>query len=55
MEEYIYNPAARYTGYMAGGQAKNMALESTAAAMDMGVMAGEIRVEAQVSVTFNLQ
>lgn len=55
VEEYSYNPAARYTGYMAGGQAKNMALESTAAAMDMGVMAGEIRVEAQVSVTFNLQ
>lgn len=41
---------------MSGGGARNeMAMETTAAAMDMGVMAGEISVEAQVSVTFNLQ
>ena len=45
-----------YTGYMSGGGARNeMAMETTAAAMDMGVMPGEISVEAQVSVTFNLQ
>lgn len=56
VEEYGYNPYARYTGYMSGGSARNeMAMETAAAAMDMGVMAGEISVEAQVSVTFNLQ
>ena len=55
VEEYGYNPYTRYTGYMSGGARNEMAMETTAAAMDMGVMAGEISVEAQVSVTFNLQ
>lgn len=56
VEEYGYNPYARYTGYMSAGAAKNSAAQETmAAARDMGVMAGEISVEAQVSVTFELQ
>ena len=56
VEEYGYNPYTRYTGYMSAGAAKNSAAQETmAAARDMGVMAGEISVEAQVSVTFELQ
>lgn len=56
IEEYGYNPYQRY----AEGAARNMAVEETAAAsMDavaaMGVMPGEVQVEAQVTVTFSLQ
>ena len=56
IEEYGYNPSQRY----ASGGSRNMAVEETAAAsMDavaaMGVMPGEVQVEAQVTVTFSLQ
>ena len=57
IEEYGYNPSQRY----ASGGSRNMAVEETAAAADgamaagMGVMPGEVDVEAQVTVTFSLE
>ncbi len=55
VEEYGYNPYARFTGYNGPGAVKSAAAETTGAAMDMGVMAGEISVEAQVTATFMLE
>lgn len=55
VEEYGYNPYARFTGYNAPGSAKAAVTETAAGAMDMGVMAGEISVEAQVTVSFTLE
>lgn len=58
VEEFGYNPNQRY----AAGDMVNVALETEVAApgaaMDaksMNVMAGEIRVEAEVNVTFSLE
>lgn len=53
--EYGYNPNARFTGYNAPGSTNGAVAETAAAAMDMGVMAGEISVEAQVTVTFAME
>ena len=53
VEEYGYNPQARYSSYSGGA---NKAVEETAAAaMDMAVMPGEVSVEAQVSVEFVIE
>ena len=53
VEEYGYNPQARYSSYSGGA---NRAVEETAAAaMDMAVMPGEVSVEAQVSVEFVIE
>lgn len=54
VEEYGYNPYARYSGY-GGGAARGVTTETAAPAMDMNVMAGEISVEAQVTVTFAME
>ncbi len=52
VEEYGYNPQVRYaaSANMAGSVMKEESL-----AADMGVMPGQVSVEAQVSVTFELQ
>lgn len=52
VEEYGYNPQVRYAASvnMAGGAMKEESL-----AADMGVMPGQVSIEAQVSVTFELQ
>lgn len=50
IQEYGYNPQARYSSYNA--PAAKMAVEETAAASDMAVMPGEVSVEAQVTVTY---
>ena len=47
-----YYPQARYN--TAGASAKQMMSEEDAAA-DMGVMPGEVSIEAQVSVTFEME
>ena len=46
-----YYPQARYN--TAGASAKQMMMEDAAA--DMGVMPGEVSIEAQVSVTFEME
>ncbi|HJB07424.1 MAG TPA: SIMPL domain-containing protein [Candidatus Enterocloster faecavium] len=55
IEEYGYNPSQRY----ASGGSRNLAVAETAAAgssaADMGVMPGEVDVEAQVTVTFSME
>ena len=51
MEENGYYPQARYNA--AGASAKQMMMEDAAA--DMGVMPGEVSIEAQVSVTFEME
>ncbi len=52
MEEYGYNPTARYsTGY--AGSGSMMKAESSAA--DVAVMPGEISIEAQINVTFTME
>ena len=53
IQEYGYNPQARYSSYNA--PAAKMAVEETAAASDMAVMPGEVSVEAQVTVTYGLE
>lgn len=55
VEEYGYNPSARFSGYNAPGSANAAVAETAAAAMDMGAMAGEISVEAQVTATFAME
>lgn len=55
IEEYGYNPQARYSAYNAPGVGAKMAVEETAAASDMAVMPGEVSVEAQVTVTYGLE
>lgn len=57
IEEYGYDPYQRYSS----GGSRNMAVAETAAAApgamaaDIGVMPGEVDVEAQVTVTFSLE
>lgn len=53
MEENGYYPQARYN--TAGASAKQMMAATEDAAADMGVMPGEISIEAQVSVTFEME
>ncbi len=53
IQEYGYNPQARYSSYNAS--VAKMAVEETAAASDMAVMPGEVSVEAQVTVTYGLE
>ena len=53
IQEYGYNPQARYSSYNA--PAAKMAVEETAAASDMAVMPGEVSVEAQVTETYGLE
>lgn len=55
MEEYGYQPDVRYTGMGVTSGADKYAAESTAAAMDMGVMAGQMDIEASVEVTYGIQ
>lgn len=52
VEESGYNPYVRNSTYGPGGGAKTEAL---AAAADMAVMPGEVSVEAQVTVDFEIQ
>ena len=52
VEEYGYNPNARYASYNSSGPGK---AAGTAAAADMAVMPGEVSVEAQVTVDFTIQ
>ena len=52
LEEYGYNPNARYASYNSSGPGK---AAGTAAAADMAVMPGEVSVEAQVTVDFTIQ
>ena len=51
VEEFGYNPSTRYSGYIASGSVKR----EYEAAADMAVMPGEVSVEAQVTVEFELQ
>lgn len=53
VEEYGYNPSARYSSYNTSRSAK--AAEATMAAADMAVMPGEVSVEAQVSVDYTIE
>ena len=53
MEEQGYYPEARYASMTSGYGANKM--ESTSAAMDMSVMAGQIEVEATVNVTYSMK
>ena len=55
IQEYGYNPQARYSSYNAPAPGAKMAVEETAAASDMAVMPGEVSVEAQVTVTYGLE
>lgn len=48
-----YYPQARYN--TAGASAKQMMAVTEDATADMGVMPGEISIEAQVSVTFEME
>lgn len=50
VEETGYNPVARNSTYSAPGTAK-----SEAAAIDMAVMPGEVTIEAQVTVDYEIQ
>ena len=52
VEENGYNPQTRYSAYKTSGSS-NMVSETSAAA-DMGVMPGQVSVEAQVSVDYKL-
>lgn len=54
IEEYGYNPYARYNGYERSAAPAKMAMAAEAAA-DMAVMPGEIAVEAQVTVNFTMK
>lgn len=54
IQEFGYNPYTRYSGDNSLTAGKRMALESAAAA-DMAVMPGEVSVEAQVTVDFEIQ
>ena len=51
VEEYGYNPQVRYSNYSGAGAVE----ETAAAAMDMGVMPGQVSVEAQVNVEFAIE
>jgi len=53
MEENGYYPQARYNA--AGASAKQMMAVTEDATADIGVMPGEIFIEAQVSVTFEME
>ena len=53
VEENGYYPQARYN--TAGASAKQMMAVTEDATADMGVMPGEISIEAQVSVTFEME
>lgn len=53
IEENGYYPQTRYN--TAGASAKQMMAATEDAAEDMGVMPGEISIEAQVSVTFEME
>ena len=56
IQEYGYNPELRYSAYNAPAAGAKSAVEETAAASaDMAVMPGEVSVEAQVTVTFELE
>lgn len=51
VEEYGYNSSARNSTYQAPGAART----ETAAAADMAVMPGELSIQAQVTVNFEIQ
>ena len=53
VEEYGYNPEVRYSNY--SGSGARAVEETAAAAMDMGVMPGQVSVEAQVNVEFAIE
>ena len=51
VEEYGYTPQVRNSNYSGAGAVE----ETAAAAMDMGVMPGQVSVEAQVNVEFAIE
>lgn len=55
IQEYGYDPQARYSSYNAQAPGAKMAVEEAAGASDMAVMPGEVSVEAQVAVTYGLE
>lgn len=58
VEEFGYNPSQRYASADMAGAALETAAAAPGAAMgtkSMNVMAGEIRIEAEVNVTFSLE
>ena len=54
IEEYGYFPNTRYNGYNGSGSVRSAAKEEFAAA-DLAVMPGEISIEAQVTVSYEMQ
>ena len=53
VEEYGYNPEVRYSNY--SGSGARAVEETAAAAMDKGVMPGQVSVKAQVNVEFTIE